>query len=94
MHALAGLDRQLAVLGLPTTAPRSTIVNSSNAGRCPGSAQLDGLRMRAMLSLASPVLTLPMNSSISFGRLTRGGHPGRFADQFRHAVSIAHGLAG
>jgi hypothetical protein len=42
-------------------------VNSSNSGRCPGSAQPDGLRMCAMLRLAWPVLARPTYSSISFG---------------------------
>src|SRR5205809_992354 len=50
-----------------TRAPRSTIVNSSNSGRCPGSAQPEGLRMCAMLRPSWPVLARPTYSSISLG---------------------------
>ena len=42
-------------------------MNSSNSGRCPGSAQPAGLRMCATLSRPSPVLARPTYSSISFG---------------------------
>jgi hypothetical protein len=45
------------------------MVNSSNSGVCPGSTQPDGLRMCAMLTASSRLLTRPMNSSINFGLL-------------------------
>src|ERR1044071_9761463 len=47
--------------------PASTSVYSSNSGRCPGSSQPLGERMRAILTRLSPLLTRPTNSSISLG---------------------------
>ena len=44
--------------------PRSTTVNSSKPGRCPGSDQPEGLRMWAMLTGVVSELTRPMYSSI------------------------------
>jgi hypothetical protein len=79
MHTLAALTVIWPPSNVTTRAPCSTIVNSSNSGRWPGSAQPAGLRMWAMLSAVSPVLALPTYSSISFGgspaAATRLGSP-------------------
>ena len=45
MRSWAGLCCQLAVVVFRTEVSCRTIVNSSNSGRCPGSAQPGGLRM-------------------------------------------------
>src|SRR5919202_2735797 len=49
------------------TMPRSTIVYSSNSGRCPGSAHPGGLFIWARLTAPSPSLACPTNSSIVLG---------------------------
>jgi len=47
--------------------PLNTRVYSSNSGVCPGSDQPRGLRIRARLSAAEPVLAMPANSWMRFG---------------------------
>ena len=84
-HTLARRDLQrAAVLGLDLERPGQYDRYSSNSGRCPGSLQPAGERIRATLARSSPLLARPANSSISFG-----GVP---AASMRTGVSIGSGI--
>ena len=66
------------------SSPRSTMVNSSNSGRWPGSVQPPGERMCATERRASPVETRPMIFVDELRLGPGGGDPRRSFDPLRH----------
>jgi hypothetical protein len=67
MNSLAGLHGHLVPFGLHDQGTAQHDRELVDSGRCPGSAQPEGLRMCAMLRPSCPVLARPTYSSMSLG---------------------------